>query len=123
MMSVSLDRIAAAVRDGQIAAARYRPNILIAGVNGEAFLENGWVGRSLQFGPDVILKIVAPTPRCAVPTLARGNLQHEPRALRAVAELNRAEFPGFGMQPCLGAYAEVVQRGTIRSGDEVRLLA
>jgi uncharacterized protein YcbX len=123
MMSASLDRIAAAVSDGQIGAARYRPNILVAGVSKEAFQENAWVGRSLQFGPDVVLKIVAPTPRCAVPTLAQAGLRQEPRALRAVADLNRAEFPGFGLQPCLGAYAEVVRQGTIRSGDEVKLLA
>jgi hypothetical protein len=32
---------------------------------------------------------------------------------------NRVEVPGFGLLPCAGCYAEVVQAGTVRIGDDV----
>ena len=121
MAQASFDRIAAAAPDSAIDIRRYRPNLVIADVD-EPFAENAWLGRSLCVGDALVLRIVAPTPRCAIPTLAQCGLPAEPRALRAVADLNRAEFPGFGLQPCLGAYAEVVTAGHIRFGDAVRFL-
>lgn len=122
MLRASLDAIIAACPGADIAAWRYRPNIMIDESGAVAFAENGWVGRTLGVGLDVVVRVIAPTPRCAVPTLAQGTLGFEPRALRAVGDLNRAEFPGFGMQPCLGAYAEVIKPGRVRHGDPVRLL-
>jgi uncharacterized protein YcbX len=80
------------------------------------FTENDWVGREISIGP-VRLQVVLPTPRCAVPTLAHGSLPTEADAVRAVFEQNTIEVPGFGVRPCLGAYAQVLSSGTVAVGD------
>lgn len=122
MCTASLAKVAESVPDSRIEAPRYRPNIIIDNVDAEAFCENAWVGRELRVGRGLVLRVIAPTPRCAIPTLQHGGaLPADHRALKAVAALNRAEFLDFGLQPCLGAYAEVVHPGDIRCGDAIEL--
>jgi uncharacterized protein len=100
---------------------RYRPNIVITTPPGTpAFVENDWVGRELTIGRDgVVLRVVLPTPRCAVPTLEHGTLPRAPHAVRTPMAANRVDVPGFGVLPCAGCYAEVVQPGTVHAGDPV----
>ena len=43
---------------------RYRPN-LIVDTAGDGFEENDWIGRELRVGPELVLRLIAPTPRCA----------------------------------------------------------
>ncbi|WP_307799083.1 MOSC domain-containing protein [Micromonospora antibiotica] len=101
------------------AAPRYRPN-LVVGTDATGFVENSWVGRELRVGAEVVLRVVAPTPRCAVPTLAHGELPGDPEALRRPARRNRVvPVPDLGAQPCVGAYAVVVRGGRITAGDRV----
>lgn len=101
------------------AAARYRPNLVLATPPGtEPFVENSWVGRELAVG-GVRLRLTIPTPRCAVPTLAHGDLPRLPAAVRVPLARNRVDVPGFGVLPCAGAYAEVVAGGEIAAGDAV----
>ncbi|SCG49891.1 MOSC domain-containing protein [Micromonospora halophytica] len=100
---------------------RYRPNLVVENTD-DGFAENDWVGRELRIGPELVLRVLAPTPRCAVPTLAHGPLPRDPEALRAPARLNRVvPLPGLGPQPCLGAYAAVVRPGRVTVGDRVEL--
>ncbi|WP_245607214.1 MOSC domain-containing protein [Pseudonocardia spinosispora] len=102
-------------------AVRYRPNLVVASPPGQRpFVENDWVGRELTVG-DVRLRVTLPTPRCAVPTLEHGDLPRAPHAVRIPMARNRVEVPGFGTLPCAGVYLEVVDAGTIRSGDRVEL--
>jgi uncharacterized protein YcbX len=99
---------------------RYRPNVVVATPTGVPFAENDWAGREITIGP-VRLRGLIPTPRCAIPTLEHGKL---PRALHAVRTLltdNRIDVPGFGVLPCAGIYAEVLQTGTIHPGDTATL--
>ncbi|MFC4013129.1 MOSC domain-containing protein [Nonomuraea purpurea] len=114
------------------AALRYRPNLVIA-TEAEGFVENGWVGRELRIGDSVALQIIARSPRCAVPTLAHGDLGRDLDALRMVAKHNRVPvFAGDGSaakrgqeatpQPCLGVYARVLRSGRIAEGDSVSLV-
>ncbi|WKU05963.1 MOSC domain-containing protein [Micromonospora sp. HUAS LYJ1] len=101
------------------AVPRYRPNLVVA-TDARGFVENDWVGRDLRIGAEVVLRVLAPTPRCAVPTLAHGPLPRAPQALRWPAERNRvAPVPGLGPQPCVGAYAVVVRGGRVAVGDRV----
>ncbi|RLP96406.1 MOSC domain-containing protein [Micromonospora sp. CV4] len=117
--TATLDRIAADLPPGAGTVQRYRPNLVLDTV-GDAFAENDWVGRDLRIGPDLVLAVLAPTPRCAVPTLAHGSLPRETEALRVPARLNRVEpLPGLGPQPCVGAYARVVRAGRVAEGDVV----
>ncbi|WP_030266627.1 MOSC domain-containing protein [Streptomyces sp. NRRL B-24484] len=107
---------------GPVAAARYRPNLVVETPGERGFPENAWVGRELRIGAGVRLEVLAATPRCAVPTLAHGVLPRDPEALRAAARLNRVEpLPGTGPMPCAGVYARVLAGGTVRRGDAVSL--
>ncbi|MEV0325678.1 MOSC domain-containing protein [Micromonospora echinospora] len=121
--TATLDRIAEAADAGQAAdATRYRPNLVLRTTGVPGFAENGWVGRELRVGAELVLRVVAPTPRCAVPTLAHGDLPAAPDALRVPARLNRvAPLPQLGPLPCVGAYAQVVRPGRVEAGDPVRL--
>jgi uncharacterized protein YcbX len=120
----TLDRIAALNPAGTADELRYRPNMIIGTAgNHEGFVENDWLGRDLAVG-DLVLRVVARTPRCAVPTLAHGeSLPRDPAALRVVAEHNRVipRLTSSAPEPCAGVYAEVFHPGRIRVGDAVRL--
>jgi len=105
-----------------VEAMRYRPNIVIATPAGcPAFVENGWIGRRLRIG-SVHLEATLPTPRCSVPTLEHGDSGREPCALRIPADRNRVEVAGFGVLPCAGFYANIVQPGVLHTGDDVEFL-
>ncbi len=119
--SATLDGLAAAPLGGEpVEDARYRANVVVRSLPGApAFPENDWVGGTLRIGPEVELRVILQTPRCAVPALAHGALPARPGALRAAAERNRVDIPGFGRQPCAGCYAAVLRDGTIREGDAV----
>lgn len=101
---------------------RYRPNVVVRTPPGyPPFSENDWVGRTMTLGGDVTVRVVLPTPRCAIPTLAHGDLPRDPMALRTLMAQNRIDVPGFGMLPAAGVYATVERAGELRSGDDVRI--
>ncbi|MGH3636023.1 MAG: MOSC domain-containing protein [Mycobacterium sp.] len=99
---------------------RYRPNLVLDTPSGTPYAENAWVGREITVGSARLRGILA-TPRCAVPTLRHGQLPRAPHAVRTLLTENRLDLPGFGPQPCVGLYAEVLIGGRIRAGDPVRL--
>lgn len=117
----TLDRIAELSPHGRADLERYRPNIVIR-TAGAGFTENDWLERILRIGDDLVLRVIARTPRCAVPTLAHGALPRDPDALRVLARHNRVEpLDSLDPEPCAGVYAEVLRPGRIRTGDPVRL--
>lgn len=113
----ALRRLAPASR---FEARRFRPNVVaeVAGVEG--FAENDWSRRVVTVG-EVRLKVIIPTPRCVMTTLAQDDLPRDPAVLRATAEHNRIRAGRLGELPCAGIYAAVLAGGTIRRGDPVRL--
>ncbi|MEW6472889.1 MAG: MOSC N-terminal beta barrel domain-containing protein [Actinomycetota bacterium] len=123
--TAALRRVGASHPAGRVDAARYRPNFVIDTVAAlEGFVENDWVGRRLRIGPEVVIDVLVPSPRCAIPTLRHGDLPPDPDALRTVREHNFVPVPieGFGSATCLGAHAAVVARGRVAVGDEVVLV-
>ena len=117
----TLDRIAELSPHGRADLERYRPNVVIR-TAAAGFTENDWLERILRVGDDLVLRVIARTPRCAVPTLAHGALPRDPDALRVLARHNRVEPPdSLDPEPCAGVYAEVLRPGHIRTGDPVRL--
>ena len=117
----TLDRIAELSPHGRADLERYRPNVVIR-TAAAGFTENDWLERILRVGDDLVLRVIARTPRCAVPTLAHGALPRDPDALRVLARHNRVEPPdSLDPEPCAGVYAEVLRPGHIRLGDPVRL--
>jgi uncharacterized protein len=106
-----------------VPALRYRPNIVIdldGGATG--FVENDWVGSTLRIGQELVLRIVLPTPRCAIPTLAHGSVPGDHEAVRALMTVNRIPVEGFGVLPSAGVYAEILTPGRITLGDQVTLV-
>ena len=117
----TLDRIAKLSPHGRADLERYRPNVVIA-TTAAGFIENDWLERILRVGDEIVLRVIARTPRCAVPTLAHGALPRDPDALRVLARHNRVEpLDSLDPEPCAGVYAEVLRPGRIRTGDPVRL--
>ncbi len=121
LLSTGSVRALAGEQDEPFESARYRPNILIETPSGPGLPEDGWVGRDLLIGEHVRLRVLLPTPRCAVPTLAQGDLPQRPDALTRVMQRHRVPVEGKGVLPCLGVYAQVMEGGLVRRGDAVRL--
>jgi hypothetical protein len=117
----ALERIAKLSPRGTVELDRYRPNLVIrTAVPG--FAENDWAGREVRVGSDLVLRVMARTPRCAIPTLEHGDLPRDVAALRVPAVHNRVSpLDGLSPQPCAGVYAQVLGPGRIQVDDVVRL--
>jgi uncharacterized protein YcbX len=113
LSTATLDRLRALYPQGRFEVRRFRPNIVVQLASGEKdFAENAWVGHTLAIGPAVRLNITGPCGRCVMTTLAQGDLARDPGILRTAAQHNHVN---------VGVYAAVVQGGTIRRGDPVRI--
>ena len=122
LTTATLDRIAGLSPRGVADAERYRPNVVIR-TTVPGFAENDWLDRYVAVGEDLILRVIARTPRCAVPTLAHGPLPRDADALRVLARHNRlSPVADMDPEPCAGVYAEVLNPGRIQVGDSVFLV-
>jgi uncharacterized protein YcbX len=88
---------------------RFRPNVVLD-VDGDGFVEDGWEGRTMALGDQVRLLLGPGMPRCVMVGLPQpqAGLPTEPRLLTELGRVHQVEF---------GLQAEVVQGGTVRSGD------
>jgi hypothetical protein len=121
LTTATLDRIAELSPYRRASLERYRPNVVIR-TEAAGFTENDWLDRDLRIGEDLVLRVIARTPRCAIPTLAHGPLPRDADALRIPARHNRVTaLPGRTPEPCAGVYADVLTPGRIRTGDPVQL--
>ncbi|GAA0521824.1 MOSC domain-containing protein [Saccharopolyspora spinosporotrichia] len=100
---------------------RYRPNIVVDTPELGGFAENDWSQRYARIGAEVVLRVIVGTPRCAIPTLAHGDLPVNREALRIPARHNTITTERYGRGAVAGVYAEVVRPGRIRRGDRVEL--
>jgi len=119
--TAALRRLREAYPEGRITTERFRPNIVVDCPDETGFVENSWLGRTLTFGTELVLRVSIPCPRCVMTTLPRADLPHDPRILRTLADQNRLDLGDFGHLPCAGVYADVVRPGNIRRGDPVQL--
>ena len=83
----------------------------------EALAEEAWGGRRVRVGEATLL-VGDPTPRCAVPSASPDT---GCRDLDVLRELRETRGPIDG-ESCLGVYAEVLEPGIVRVGDEVEVL-
>ena len=113
LTTATLDRLRVLYPQGRFEVRRFRPNIVVETANGEKdFVENAWIGQVLAIGDAIRLSITGPCPRCVMTTLPQGDLPKDAGILRTAAQHNRAN---------VGVYASVLQGGTVRRGDSVRL--
>jgi uncharacterized protein YcbX len=116
----TLDRLRELAPQHRFEARRFRPNVVVDVPDVIGFVENDWSRHIVTIG-DVQVRVIIPTARCVMTTLAQGDLPRDPGVLRAMAEHNRIKAGGLGELPCAGVYAFVLTPGTIRRGDPVHL--
>lgn len=105
-----------------IATDRFRPNLVVASTSDLEYPENEWTGRHLRIGDEVVIKITDPCPRCVMTTMPQRELVRDPEVLKSIARHNTQFAPVMdSLQPCLGAYAFVVQGGEVAEGDAIRI--
>jgi uncharacterized protein YcbX len=83
----------------------------------ETLGEEAWGGRRVHIGEAMLLVGVA-TPRCAVPSASPDTGCRDRDVLRELLE-RRGPVDG---ESCLGVYADVLEPGVVRVGDEVEVL-
>jgi uncharacterized protein len=113
LTTATLRRLEQLYMVGQFHVHRFRPNLVIKSNGHTGFVEKDWIGRTIQIGNDVRMKIDGPCPRCVMTTLPQSGLPKDPGILRAAAQHNGAN---------VGVYASVIQAGCVRTGDAVRVL-
>lgn len=109
----TLGRLGELCPRGRFEERRFRPNVVVQAPEGaKDFVEDTWIGCTVQIGDEVRLSIDRPCHRCVMTTLAQGDLPKDLGILRTAAEHHHAR---------VGVYASVVRGGTVRRGDVVRL--
>jgi len=111
LVTTSSLRRAGALAGGLVDVRRLRPNLVLA-TEDEGFVEDGWEGAELEVGPEVVLRLGEPMPRCVMVDQAHAGVDAGPRVLKTLGR----EHSTF-----LGLKAEVARGGTLRLGDEARL--
>jgi uncharacterized protein len=87
---------------------RFRPSVLIGGVDG-AFPEDEWVDTEVAVG-EVVFFVFKMTERCSLPLRAQPTLAYDREVARALREHH-----GFR----LGVYASTREPGTVRVGEPI----
>jgi len=103
------------VTDGALAALgydgrRFRPNVVIEGVDGLA--ESSWIRRRLRVG-DALLLVEEPCERCVITTIDPDTTEIDLQVLKRA----RRELGGN-----MGIYCSVLRPGAVALGDPVELV-
>jgi uncharacterized protein YcbX len=113
----SVARVREAAAHALLDERRFRQNIFVAGAD-EPHEEDTWLGREIAVG-DVTLRVKMRDPRCVITTRDPDTGEHDVDTLKIIASY-RTDQP---KEVNFGVYCTVVTPGTIRIGDEVRVVA
>ncbi|MEV6600538.1 MOSC domain-containing protein [Actinoplanes sp. NPDC051346] len=94
---------------GDVDPLRFRANFLVD-VPGSGFSEDGWSGRRLRLGPDVVLRVVRPLTRCVMIDMAQDRAAGRNDLLKVLAERHEMTF---------GVFATVERPGRVAVGSDV----
>lgn len=112
--TATLDHLNDLYPEGRADVRRFRPNLVVQAADGRrGFVENEWVGKTLQIGDEVQLQITGPCPRCVMTTLPQEDLPKDTGILRTAARHNAVH---------VGVYASVGRGGQVRKGNAIRVL-
>src|SRR2546421_579723 len=113
LTTATLDGLRELYPQGRFEVRRFRPNIVVRTPDdANGFVENDWIGSTVRIGDEVRLSVTGPCPRCVMTTLPQGDLPSDPGILRTATKHNQVN---------VGVYASVLQGGTIRRGDAIRV--
>ncbi|MCP9884618.1 MOSC domain-containing protein [Synechococcus sp. ATX 2A4] len=112
--TATLDRLRQLEPDLDFAVERFRPNLLMAPLEGdEGFVEEAWLGHRLRIGQRTVLQVDTACPRCVITTLAQCGLPEDIEILRATARHNKV---------IAGIRLSVLTPGPVAVGDPITLL-
>jgi uncharacterized protein len=112
----ALERLSAE-HGSEVDPTRFRPNLILD------LPEDPEPGQHIAIGPDAVLEVAIPTPRCVIPSLAHGDAPADRALLKTLAAHHRIDVPAFGRATCFGLYANVLAAGTVTIGDRVTAAA
>ena len=98
--------------DGVWDPRRFRPNLLID-LDGDQWVEDGWLGRTLQVG-SVTVRPTEQCIRCTMVTRAQPGLEHDVEVFRTLARHHGAR---------VGVWTDVLTTGTVAVGDPAAVTA
>jgi uncharacterized protein len=99
--------------DADLDPRRFRPNIVVeTDPRLTGFVEDEWVGSTLETGAGVTIVALRPALRCVMTTHPQSELPRDLRILRAAAQHHGAQ---------LGVFASIGAPGKVRVGDPVFL--
>lgn len=90
---------------------RFRPNLLVEATDDAPFLEEGWVGSTVQVG-GFAFRIDQRDSRCVMVNVDPTTHERDPAVLKAIAQQRGA---------CLGVYGTTVAPGPVSVGDVVTI--
>jgi uncharacterized protein YcbX len=111
MSTASLAAVTGALGGEETDPRRFRMTVTVDGL--DAWAEHGWAGREVRLGPEVVLRVVDPVPRCVVTTSDPDDGAREVPVLHALARLRGKDDVTFGV------WCQVVAPGRVRRGDAV----
>ena len=94
---------------------RFRPNFLLDGC--QAHEEDGWLGRAIQIGDRLRLRLISPDPRCAITTHDPDTGERDVDTLRLIMSYRPNPIAAY-----FGVYAIVERPGEAAVGDRVELV-
>jgi hypothetical protein len=93
---------------------RFRPNFLLAGCGPHE--EDSWIGAIIRIGEELLLRVVARDPRCAITTHDPQSGKRDVDTLRLILSYRPSTRAAY-----FGVYGIVERPGTVSLGDEVVL--
>jgi uncharacterized protein YcbX len=110
----TLEHMRSLIGDVQMDARRFRPNIVVeTDPRLTGFIEDEWVGGTLEVGADVKIVEMQQALRCVMTTHGQSDLSRDLRILRTAAHHHAAKF---------GVFASIGAPGIVRTGDPVWLV-
>ena len=94
---------------------RFRPNFLLEGC--QPHEEDGWLGRAIQIGDRLRLRLISPDPRCAITTHDPDTGERDVDTLRLIMSYRPNPIAAY-----FGVYAIVERPGEAAVGDRVELV-
>jgi len=111
LFSLATVRQLAADSGAAIDHRQFRANLFIEPASGKAFDEENWAGKVIQIGEHARIAVTKRDGRCMIVNLNPDSAEQDPRVLRTIAQQHESKA---------GVYGNVMRRGQVKVGDEIR---